>query len=120
MTCSFKNDAFGCQAFLRSESLKFTVEFKAHSSLHARMHSVTCVLWMSPPCQLFSREMLEEDEDHRESAAKKTAKDEEPLPDLPLCQLSAKVRKRPVALGISALHLGSFELFVTADLNVSV
>lgn len=50
----------------------------------------------------------------------KTAKEEERLPDLPVCQLSANVRKKPVALGFSALHLRSFELFVAADFHVSV
>lgn len=44
MTCRLKNYTSSCQAFILGESLKFTTEFKARSSLHARTHSVTCVL----------------------------------------------------------------------------
>lgn len=122
MTCRFKNDTFGCQAFVLSELLKFTVEFKARSSLHARMHSVTCKLKRCGSGLPASSFLMKCSRRRRttERVQQKTAKEKEPLPDLPLCQLSAKVRKRPVALGISALHWRSSELFVTADFNASV
>lgn len=107
MTCSFKNDTFCCQAFVLSEFLKFTVEFRAHSSLHcthALRHLRAQTLWMWLPCQLFPCEMLKEETTERVQK-KKTAKEDGWLPDLPLCQLSASALKRPVASSVLALHL---------------
>lgn len=57
MTCRLKNYTSGCQAFVLGELLKFTTEFKARSSLHARTHSVTCVLKRSG-CRLLASSFL--------------------------------------------------------------